>query len=293
MDVILVNDLFSGRANTAAELSDPTWQQTSPMHRAMETALRSSGCEGWDAVTYFRKTYVNHGDRLQGSLAATVSVVFDHLCRAPLRDLFTGVSTFTMNGLLDDGKICLVAMPVLDSTAGRVANALLQFCFCREAVRRSRPYYSFLILDECQELVTTELMAKMAVLREFKVAVLLLTQNLSVLDERIGETAREGLCGLMGTQIFGPQTHAATRQWASEQFGKRKFESKSATLSSSSHERGSSRSETVTEQWDYRVPPHRLAGLEVGETLILRNDQIWSVRWHLTHPGRGGTVEII
>jgi hypothetical protein len=41
------------------------------------------------------------------------------------------------------------------------------------------------------------------------------------------------------------------------------------------------------------VPPHRLAGLEVGETLVLRNDQIWSARWHLTHPGRDGTVKIV
>jgi type IV secretory pathway TraG/TraD family ATPase VirD4 len=260
----------------------------------MEAARRKGGMDALDAVTYFSKTYVTHGDRLQGSLAATVSVVFDHLRRAPLRDLFSGKSTFAMNDLFDRGKVCLVAVPALDSAAGRVANALLQFCFCREVVRRARPHYSFLVLDECQELVTTELMAKIAVLREFKVAVLLLSQNLAVLDKRLGETAREGLCGLMGTKIFGPQNHAATRQWAAEQFGKRKLETRSHTQGRTySAQVGSSTSETISEQWDYRVPPHWFAELGLGQTIVLRDDQIWWANWHLTHPGRIRTVGII
>ena len=99
------------------------------------------------------------------------------------------------------------------------------------------------------------------VLREFKVATILLTQNLAVLDERIGETAREGLCGLMGSKIFGPQGHAATRQWASEQIGKCKTLVRTTTKGGSSnhHGSGSNYSTSVHEQWDYRVPPEENA----------------------------------
>jgi type IV secretory pathway TraG/TraD family ATPase VirD4 len=294
MELSLVAELFDGRANTSAEAADPIWQQTSPLRRAMETARRAGDPDALNAVVYFTKTYVSHGDRLQGSLAATANMVFDQLNRDPLRQLFSGRSTFTMDDVFDQGKICLVTLPVLDSAAGRVANALLQFCFCREAVRRPRGHYSFLVLDEGQELVTSELMNKLAVLREYKVAVTVLSQNLAVLDERLGEPAREGLCGLLGTKIFGPQGHAATRQWAAEQFGKRKRETASHTQSRTSGKQpGKSTSETTAWQWDYRVPPHRFAQLDVGETIVLRDDKIWRAKWHLTHPGRRGTVGII
>ena len=55
--------------------------------------------ESLDAVNYFTRAFPTHGDRLQGSLAATVSGEFDHLRRPPLRDLFNGRSTFRMEDL--------------------------------------------------------------------------------------------------------------------------------------------------------------------------------------------------
>jgi len=292
MDLLLAAELFEGRANSISDVADPVWRESSALARAMVAAKQNgSDTQVADAVVYFSRTFPTLGDRLQGSLVATVSTVFDHLRRPPLRGLFTGKSTFSMDDLLDGAKICIVALPVLDSAAGRVANALMQFCFCREAVRRPRQNYSFLIADECQELVTRELMGKLAVLREYKVASILLTQNLAVLDEKIGESAREGLCGLLGTKIFGPQGHAGTRQWASEQIGKRKVPILTKTKGRSDGKSSSSTSEG--EQWDYRVPPIRFAELEVGETVVLRDGRVWRARWHLNKPGKAGTVRIV
>lgn len=296
LDLLVAAELFDARANTFAEVADPAWRSSSAMARAMEKAKdRQARPELADAVNYFTRSFPTHGDRLQGSLAATVAGVFDHLRRPPLRELFTGRSTFSTEDLLERGKICVVGLPVLDSAAGRVANALLQFCFCRTAVRRAREHYSFLVLDECQELVTRELMEKLAVLREFKVATILLTQNLAVLDDRIGETAREGLCGLMGTKIFGPQGHAATRQWASEQIGKHKVRVRTTTRGNSSNDRGSgwSHSTSEHEHWDYRVAPIRFARLRVGHTIVLRDGRVWRARWHKDVPGRWRTVQVV
>lgn len=295
LDMVVAAELFDGRANTVAQAADPLWREASVLGRVLKTVVAQTDAEIQDAVTYFEKTYPAHGDRLQGSLAATVSVVFDHLRRPPLRQLFTGRSTFTMDDLLDRGKICVVALPVLDSAAGRVANALVQFCFCRAAVKRARAYYSFLILDECQELVTRELMGKLAVLREFRVASVLLTQNLAVLDERIGETAREGLCGLMGTKVFGAQTQAATRQWASEQIGKSKTPVRSKTNGRTSGRGGGGTSFSVSEheQWDYRVSPLTFAQLVVGETIVLRDSRFWRSRWHQSRLTVKGHVQIV
>ncbi len=289
LDLVLAAELFDGRANSPAEVADPNWLRQSPLAAAIAAARQHpERGEARLAADYFAKTFPAHGDRLQGSLAATVGSVFDHLRRSPLRELFTGRSTFTMDDLLDHGKVCVVGLPVLDSAAGRIANALLQYCFCRAA------HYSFLLSDECQETVSRELMRKLAVLREFKVSTVLLTQNLAVLDERIGETAREGLLGLMGTKIFGPQGHAATRQWAAEQIGKRKVAVETKTKGRSSGQSdGHSSSTSVHQQWDYRVPPSRFAELQIGETICLRDGKVWLTRWHKDTPGKRGTARIV
>ncbi len=291
-DLVLAAELFDGRANSIAELADPNWRNNSPMAVALAQARASDDRDASFAVDYFTRAYPNHGDKLQGSLAATVASVFDHLRRRPLADLFTGESTFSMEDLFENGRICIVGLPALDSADGKIANAILQFCFCRAATRQAREHYTFLISDECQETVTRELMRKLAVLREFKVASLMLTQNLAVLDDRIGETAREAFCGLLGTKVFGPQGHAGTRQWAADQIGKHKVqvETKSHTTGEKS---GNNRSTSEHPQWDYRVPPSRVAELKIGETICLRDGQVWLSRWHKDKPGKGGTVRVV
>jgi type IV secretory pathway TraG/TraD family ATPase VirD4 len=294
-DVVQAAELFDSRANSTAEIADPNWQQNSPLAAAIAAARgHSQNDEARLAADYFAKVFPSHGDRLQGSLAATVSSVFDHLRRSPLRELFTGESTFDMDDLLDNAKICVVGLPALDSADGRIANALMQYCFCRAATRRPRKHYSFLLCDECQETVSRALMQKLAVMREFKVATVLLTQNLAVLDDKIGETAREGLLGLMGAKLFGPQGHAGTRQWAAEQIGKRKVEVETTTKGrTSGGSSNSSSSTSVHQQWDYRVPPSRFAELNVGETICLRDGKVWRARWHKDLPGKRGTVRIV
>jgi type IV secretory pathway TraG/TraD family ATPase VirD4 len=291
-DMLLAAELFDGRANSLAELADPNWRSHSPMAAAIASARSSDETDARLAVDYFTRAFPCHGDRLQGSLAATVASVFDHLRRKPLVDLFTSTSTFHMEDVFENNRICIVGLPALDSADGRVANAILQFCFCRAATRRVREHHTFLVSDECQETVSRELMRKLAVLREFKVASLMLTQNLAVLDDRIGETAREAFCGLLALKIFGPQSHAATRQWAADQIGKRKeqVETKSRTTAERG---GNTRSTSEHPQWDYRVPPSRFSELDVGETICLRDGKVWLSRWHKDQPGRGGTVRIV
>ncbi len=99
----------------------------------------------------------------------------------------------------------------------------------------------------------------------------------------------------MGTKIFGPQGHAATRQWAAEQCGKHKVSVETKTTGRNSGERhiGRSTSTSVAEQWDYRVPPLRFAELELSETIILRDSEVWRARWHKEQPGKRGTVRIV
>lgn len=292
LDVVAAAELFDGRANSLAELADPGWQRSSPLAAALVVAKRGEeSLETRMAVEYFEHTFPGHGDRLQGSLAATVSGVFDALRRPPLRDLFSGESTFSMDQLLNCGRICIVGMPVLEGIEGRIANAIMQFSFCRAATRLERLQDAFLACDECQETVSRELMKKLAVLREYRIGTVLLTQNLAVLDEKIGEKAREAMLGLLGTKIFGGQTHAATRQWAADQVGKHQVVVETKSSGSSGGQSNSGRS--THKVWDYRVPPIRFAQLRQGQTICLRGADVWNARWHRDTPGRNGTAGIV
>jgi type IV secretory pathway TraG/TraD family ATPase VirD4 len=292
-DVLLAAELFDGRANSLAELADLNWKATSPLAVALALArTHEADSDARLAVEYFTRAFPSHGDRLQGSLAATVSSVFDHLRRSPLRELFAGESTFSMEDLFENGRVCIVGLPALDSADGKIANAIMQFCYCRAATKRVREHHSFLVSDECQETVSRELMRKLAVLREFKVASVMLTQNLAVLDDRIGETAREAFCGLLGLKIFGPQGHAVTRQWAADQIGKRKLPVETKTRTTGERG-GNNTSKSEQPQWDYRVPPSRFAELALGETICLRDGKVWLSHWHRDKPGKCGTVRIV
>jgi len=140
LDLVDAAILFDGRACSKGEIADPTWRSSSPMAKALEVAKSArSDPESRLAVEYFENAFPALGDRLQGSLAATVAGVFDALRRPPLCDIFSGESTFSMHQILNAGKICVVGMPVLDGIAGRLANAILQFAFCRAATRASGP----------------------------------------------------------------------------------------------------------------------------------------------------------
>lgn len=295
-DLVLAAELFDGRPASLSAVSDPVWQQRSPLAKAIASVgNRMDEIMIRLAVEYFTKTYPLHGARLQGSLSAVVSGIFDRLRRPPLSDLFTGESTFSMEDVLNGGKIVVVGMPALDSIDGRIANGLMQFVFCRKAPRIARRNNAFLVSDECQETITREIMRKVAILREFRVATILLTQNLAVLDDKIGQTAREGLCGLMTTKIFCTQSESATRQWAAEQIGKIKtpVETRTKGRSSGKHGQGSNTGFSTHEVWDYRVPPSRFAELEVGETICLRDGDVWLACWHKESPGKSGTVRVL
>lgn len=292
IDIVLAAELFDARPISLAHVTDPGWRRNSVMAAALEKARRlKDDIEAQLAVEYFEQSFPSHGDRLQGSLAATVNGVFDSLRRPPLRELFAGESTFSMHDLLNCGRICIVAMPVLDGIEGRLANAILQFSFCKAATRIARTHDAFLISDECQETVTRELMRKLAVIRESRVASILLTQNLAVLDEKLGESSREAMLGLLGTKIFGMQSHAGTRQWASEQIGK---EQKRVDTHSSGTSGGQSNSsQSYHFVWDYRVPPIEFSKLRQGQTIILRGADSWRASWHKDRPGVGGTARIV
>jgi type IV secretory pathway TraG/TraD family ATPase VirD4 len=142
--------------------------------------------------------------------------------------LFSGQSTFSMEELLDQGKILLVAMPMegapdgsTSRRQGAVANALFQFCFCRAAAKRGKAAYwpAFLLADECQHTISYEFRQKLGTLRESRIAVVLATQLLQALKAELGEHEADSILGLLSLKVFLRQQDGATAEWISKEMG--------------------------------------------------------------------------
>ena len=209
LDIAEIAAMFRDRPTDANRLADPAWQQSSTMARALDAARNSSNPELRNAGRYFIVDFVTHGDRLQGSISASVNGLLETLSNQRMRTLFGGQSSFTMCDIFRAGKICVVGLPTLGSDTlgvseaeGKICNGLLQFCFCRAAVKAQRETNIFLISDECQETVSRELRRQMSVLREYRVATVLLTQDLPTLDVKLGETERQAILSKCVTKIF-------------------------------------------------------------------------------------------
>jgi hypothetical protein len=302
-DHIIAAELYAGRASTVTQLDDPRWQ-AGLMAKALESASsrKESDHGARLAVHFFERDYPGYGERMQGSITACLATVLDALSREPLRTMFSGRSTFSIEDILTGSKICVPTLSVLNSKAGQITNAVLQSLFFAAAPRNSREQNSFIINDECQFTLSPKLKQTLTIIRDFKVTAILATQNISVIDERVGKDAREALFGLFRTKIFCSQDHAATRQWASEQLGKSKqtIITRNRGNSSGRGGFGSSKGTSQHDHWDYAVQPSQFMCFKSGappgnivETIILKAGHHWPARWNRLHPGRGNTVRPI
>jgi type IV secretory pathway TraG/TraD family ATPase VirD4 len=305
MDIMDIAKMFAGRANDLMQVVNPVWRQKSIMASALDAVRTRPEEELQRAVEYFEHDFPTHGDKLQGSLAATVSGILENLRKEPLLRLFGGQSTFQISDLFSGGKICVVAVPTQGSEAqgispneGKIANGLMQFCFCRAVTQAKRESNVFLIADECQETISNELQRQLSVMREYRVATVLLTQDLAALDVRLGKDIREAVLSKCATKVFLRQDHGGTRKWAAEEIGKCKREKR--TDSRTWQTGGTAQGVTTSLEEDWRVPPEKIATLKTGgtdngfivESVVLRKGRWKVVGWHQQKPGKKGTVKI-
>jgi type IV secretory pathway TraG/TraD family ATPase VirD4 len=306
-EISLLGGLFAARANTPNQVVDPAWRQVSVMAEALNLARqRAEGDEEARlAVEYFTQEFPSL-DRLQSSVAASVSGILEPLRHPPLAKLFGGKSTFSMRDLLAGGKICIVGMPALGwdeekiaENEGRIANGILQFCFCRVATRGQRESNAFLISDECQETISGELMKKLSVLREYHIATVLLTQSLPAMDARVGREQRAAILSNIRTRVFLRQIDGETREWAAKEIGKCMVERLSENRTWGSGRTGRGEGRQPAEDW--RVRPEMFADLKKAgskknprfESIVLKDGKWGRVWWDRNRPGTDGTVSIV
>lgn len=279
--------LFHGLPREPGQVDDPEWRRSSKAWLILRPALESDDSDVKEAAERLVSAPSVANSKIEESIHALISVVLDRLSQEPLRSVFGRPSTFSMSDVVCRRKILVVDLPTLSSVAGRIANALCLFCFCRCATDGRATRDTFLLADEFQELVTPGFSRFLSLQRESRVAPVLLTQNLALLEARIGKAQAEALCGNMALKIFCRQDHAATRQWACEQIDKEWVTKR--TYSKTAGSRKSISREKVRE---YRVQSDELAILHPGESVILHNGQVWRAKWPHQPGATSGNVRV-
>lgn len=283
----LLTELKRGIPHSITDVSDPLWRQNSPLYEALSRHTAPHSNNFTQAKEYLLKTFPSYHLKMQTSIHGLIDGILSAMLLDPIASLFGGRSTVSMKEVLNEGKIILVGLPALSSREGAIANAIVQFCFCREAKKTKPERNSFLLSDECHETLSEELMGSLAVLREHKISCVLFTQNLGTLNMRLGEKWAENLVELIGTIVFFRQRQAKTRKWASENIGE--YEDARASYSRDDAGRQST---SYSDDWIPEVHAAEFKDLAQGECFVTRDGKWWRVRWPLNPVGEKGRVAL-
>lgn len=283
----LLSELFLALPLSPTHAKDPEWQRSSRAWAHLKAAMETGGDEVRHAAHKLLNRPSAADSRLQDSINALITVTLDRMASEPLNRVFGTQSTFTMDDILNRQKILVIDMPVLDSDSGRIANLVVQHCFMKATTKIPRHMECFMLCDEFHHTVTPEFGVYLSHQREALVAPILAIQNLLLLEERIGKTGAEALCGNAVTKIFCRQDDPSTNDWASKLIGKgwkwRYSDSRDAkgARSTSSHK-----------EYDFHIQPDEFTRMGVEEAIVLNKGAHRKTHWSETPGGSGGTVRI-
>ncbi len=287
VDSAHLQELFESVPYTVAGRDDPAWRRDKVLGRLLSEVGASPPGPLAASLRFLTVTFPAYPDRTQGSIRSMVTLAFHDLTRSPLAELFSGEPTVSMDEVLNHRKILVVDVPAMSSTGGRAANAILQYAFCKSAKTLSRHTDAFLFADECQECIGRELMQSLSLFREYRISTVLITQNIAVLNARLGKAQGEELLELLSTMAFLGQGDAGTREWAARHIGKRW---KTRYTDTRSDGKTSTSSTRVLED---KVHATEFADLRVGESIVSYNGKHWRAKWPKSPEGRGGTVRAV
>jgi hypothetical protein len=151
----------------------------------------------------------------------------DVLNRGILRKLLCSETTVTPE-VVETGKILLLDLPIMEfARVGQLAQAIWKYSFQRSISRRNianSPRPVFLWADEAQYFLTSHDMMFQSTCRSYRVATVLLSQNVSNFYAVLGggEKARseaDSLFGNLNTKICHANGDSVTNEWAAKLIG--------------------------------------------------------------------------
>lgn len=176
------------------------------------------------AAEYFYTGWASMPSRTRASVQAELTLMISPFLNEPYRSIFSGKSTFSMQEILDKGKILYVFMPSSgkQSEMSIIVNTLIKLEFYRQVLmqpRKTRP--SLFFCDEFQAFYTSDERrgdtAFFAQSRESFHANIIATQNLAgLLMNASKEEAVDSLLGNCAVKIFLRNSEGKTNEYASK-----------------------------------------------------------------------------
>jgi hypothetical protein len=237
VSIVSIDRVIKSLPTNPAEYKDEVWQESShcaQLVNKVEARQESLSPEQWSdlkmATQYMFGSWPALDERPRTSIAMTWAGMADRFLFSPYNQLFcSGTCTFTPEMTTHDGKIIICDFPLLECghETGRTVNVLMKLAFQRAWLRRNlndSPNLCFLWQDEAQYFLTRRDNFAQQTFRGYRVANILLTQNILNISEELGETQpgsrTKSLLGNIGTKIFHQQNDTETNQYASDQIGR-------------------------------------------------------------------------
>lgn len=229
---------------------------------------------------YWCLEYPKLSSKTRSIIVSSFTSMIDVLNRNLLGELFCTTTNVTPEAA-ESGKIIIVDLPVLEfSEVGQFANILWKFNFQRAMLRRditANPRPVFLWQDEGHYFTTGEDPLFQSTCRAFRVANVVLSQNVSNFYATLGEGEKgkalcDSLFGNLNLKIFHANSDPVTNEWASTIIGKtRQFMMNASNsyqpadwfLSLPNMEMPQA-SSGISEQWDFEVPQSTFTQLRTG-----------------------------
>ena len=286
---VSVPDLYRAvvSAPTSLEmLRSEKWRSESFCYDLLQRADRASKTEqqasDFQMVTdYLCLEFPALSEKTRSVIVSTFTSMVDRLNRGVLRQLFCVDSNIGPE-VIEDGKILIIDLPVLGyAEIGQFAQVLWKHAFQRSIERRvvgehTRPV--FLWADEAQYFVTSNDMKFATTCRGARVALVLLTQNVSNFEAALGgsekgkaETA--SLFANLNTKIFHANGDPVTNQWASTLIGRTRQHFANSSASNSGKDWAAAalgmaelgqQSAGFSESYEFDVQPTAFAELRTG-----------------------------
>ncbi len=174
---------------------------------------------------YWTKEFARLNPRTRSAVVSAVTGNFDQLQHGLAWNMMASETTITPDVTYKHGAILLLNLPIQEYfEVGRIIQNIWKFCFQRQILRRNTNEYPrpvFLIADEAHYFVNASGFdtSFQAVARRARCATLMLTQNISQLQSKLGKEETASWLGNFQTQVFHAQSDVETNQYAANLIG--------------------------------------------------------------------------
>ena len=270
-----VTEVIRDAPRSRDEAESPEWQSRSVIPTLIRKARANvgdgpSGHDLQQVENFFRYSFAQLAEKTRSVVETSLLSLLDLFVRGKLHRLFGRHTTVTPDEIIEQGKVILIDTPVKsDHGLGLIAQTIWKRFFQKSLERRLDPNRrpAFIVMDECQETITTQDQRFASTSRSSRCVNLFMTQSMTNIAAAFGadeggKAIADALMGLGQVRIFHQNSDHTTNQAVSDLIGRRKQRLRTMSLQQQSSDYMAwirpepSTSMSTSEHWEYALQPY-------------------------------------